>query len=63
MRMQEDELMEAIEENSGYCTSCNEITNFGGCEPDARNYECDECHKKTVFGIEEAIISGFIAIA
>ncbi len=43
-----------IEENNGYCTTCKQVTQFGGVEPDARKYECPECHNMTVYGMEEA---------
>lgn len=42
-----DRLMEAVQremfgtENPGFCTACGEEQE--GCEPDARNYECDNC--------------------
>jgi hypothetical protein len=28
----------------------------GGCEPDARNYECEMCEAHAVFGAEEALL-------
>ena len=46
----------------GFCRTCNDITNSGGCEPDARNYVCDSCGKKTVFGIEEAFMMGLFEV-
>jgi len=42
-----DEVMEAAEEqmfgteNPGFCLACGERQD--GCEPDARNYECECC--------------------
>ncbi len=49
-------LIEAIEadESLGYCTTCGEEQ--GGCEPDAREYECESCGENTVFGAEELLI-------
>lgn len=44
--------------NDGICLSCGEIQD--GCEPDARNYECECCGGKNVFGLEEAMIMGEI---
>jgi hypothetical protein len=41
--------------NPGFCTSCGEDAD--GCEPDARNYECDCCGERTVFGAEELLMS------
>jgi len=58
----ESEYKEAREEYHGWCTGCREITNFGGVEPDAENYECDSCGKPKVFGIDTALIMGFFII-
>jgi hypothetical protein len=49
-------------EMNGYCTECEEVTNFGGCEPDAREYECDQCGNRTVYGVAEALIMGVLII-
>lgn len=55
-----DRAMELVEEsatstdNPGLCHSCGNEQD--GCEPDARNYECEECGKKKVFGAEETLI-------
>lgn len=38
-------------DNPGFCISCGEDAD--GCEPDARNYTCDVCGEKAVFGAEE----------
>jgi len=52
-----DRIIEAIEEaqyglgNPGFCKSCG--ADADGCEPDARNYECEECGENQVFGAEE----------
>lgn len=40
--------------NLGLCHSCGEEQD--GCEPDARNYECDSCGALMVFGAEETLI-------
>jgi hypothetical protein len=51
-----EQVMEAIEngENAGFCLSCGEQAD--GCEPDARNYECESCGKRSVFGAEEILL-------
>jgi hypothetical protein len=49
------------EEYSGLCLACGEIQE-GGCEPDARNYECDACGEMRVYGIEEALMMGRVTI-
>mgnify|MGYP001571221533 CR=1 FL=1 len=38
-------------DNPGICINCGEDQD--GCEPDARNYECENCGEKKVFGAEE----------
>jgi len=50
--------MQAIEggEYLGFCLSCGESRYE--CEPDARNYECEECGEMKVFGAEEILIRG-----
>ena len=40
-------------DNPGFCLACGEEQE--GCEPDARNYECDSCEKHQVFGAEEIL--------
>lgn len=43
-------------DNPGICLACG--TEADGCEPDARNYRCenDACRKSAVFGAEEALL-------
>lgn len=41
-------------DNPGFCTACGEEAD--GCEPDARDYECEHCGKKAVFGAEELLM-------
>jgi hypothetical protein len=57
-----NEYKDAQDDNAGFCTHCQEITNHGDCEPDACNYECEECGNNTVFGIEEALLQGLITV-
>lgn len=42
------------EQNCGICHACGEMQD--GCEPDARNYECESCEAIQVFGAEETLI-------
>jgi len=60
-RMTVEEFESAAESNDGFCTTCNEVTN-SGVEPDARRYECESCGQRTVYGMEEALLCGFITI-
>lgn len=43
---------------TGICISCGETQE--GCEPDARNYECESCGERKVFGLEEALMQGLV---
>lgn len=51
-----ERVMDAVEtdEYIGFCTSCGAEQH--GCEPDARNYTCESCGEKEVFGAEELLI-------
>lgn len=47
---------EQVEDGTnGGCTSCGHVQE-GGVEPDAREYECEECGEKKVYGLEELIV-------
>lgn len=39
--------------DDGICLACGEETM--GVEPDARNYRCESCGKKAVYGAEEIL--------
>jgi hypothetical protein len=41
----------------GFCRKCGEEQS--GCEPDARNYTCESCGAKEVFGAEELLLEIF----
>ena len=53
-------ILDAIErrdtclDNPGFCLVCGNEQD--GCEPDARNYQCEECGQWQVFGAEELLI-------
>jgi hypothetical protein len=51
-----DQIMAAVEQddNLGICLACGEEQ--GGCEPDAREYECESCGARKVYGAEELLI-------
>ena len=58
-----DELLEAVEsqmfgtENPGFCIECGERRE--GCEPDAKNYPCESCGEKEVYGASELVLMGY----
>lgn len=41
-------------DNPGFCLACGNERE--GCEPDARNYECESCGEKKVFGAAEIVM-------
>lgn len=51
-----DQVMQACESNDciGFCIECG--SEQYGCEPDARNYKCEDCGAKKVFGAEEILM-------
>ncbi len=55
-----DRIVEAVQrhnsslDNPGFCIACGEDAE--GCEPDARNYECEHCGAHRVFGAEELLM-------
>lgn len=53
----EDELL-GDGRDSGFCLHCgNEAY---GVEPDARQYTCESCGEKKVYGLEELLIMGLL---
>jgi hypothetical protein len=45
----------------GLCTACMEWTD-GGVEPDAEEYECENCGEPQVIGAEQALLLGKLDI-
>lgn len=41
-------------DNPGFCVACGEEAD--SCEPDARNYKCEHCGKRKVFGADELLL-------
>ena len=54
-----EEFEEAQESMQGFCIECGATRDC--CEPDARNYDCEECGQNTVFGAEECLIMGLVS--
>lgn len=44
---------------TGWCLACGAQFQ-SGIEPDGRNFECEECGEKEVFGAEEILIMGAV---
>ena len=55
-----ERVMEAVEaqmstlDNPGFCIYCG--ADADGCEPDARQDECENCGKRGVYGAEELLL-------
>lgn len=41
-------------DNPGFCVDCGHEQD--GCEPDAREYSCEICGEKTVYGAAELLL-------
>ena len=57
--MNEDKVKRHMVDNDGFCIECGAIS-YGGVEPDALNYKCDECGERKVVGMETAILYGWV---
>lgn len=57
--MTEQTYTELCNESGGVCLACSALV-YGGTEPDAEDYECEECGAHKVQGIENALICGNI---
>ena len=58
--MSGSEFKESRNEYQGICLSCGAMA--GECEPDAREYQCEECALEEVYGTEELLLMGKILI-
>lgn len=53
-----EQIEEGIAEQLGFCIHCG--AERACCEPDARNYECEDCGYNQVFGAQELLFMGLI---
>ena len=53
-----EELEQASENMSGFCRACGDEASC--CEPDARNYTCESCGNRQVFGADELLLMGAV---
>jgi hypothetical protein len=51
------QIREAMDEQAGFCTACGYMQDC--CEPDAREYVCDDCGEAKVYGAEELALLGW----
>lgn len=55
-----DRVLEAVEcqfsslDNPGFCIACG--ADADNCEPDAREYRCESCSQRAVYGAEELLM-------
>lgn len=53
-----EQIQTADDAQEGFCVTCG--TSRECCEPDAREYPCDECGTQTVFGAQELVMMGLV---
>jgi len=53
-----EQIEEADQDYIGFCTECGAEREC--CEPDARNYECEDCGENQVFGAMELVFMGLV---
>jgi hypothetical protein len=46
------------DESIGFCIECG--AEHYCCEPDAREYKCEECEQFTVYGAQEILLMGLV---
>ena len=54
-----EQIQSADDEMNGFCLACGHEQ--GGCEPDARRYECEACGEKQVYGADELMMQDWRA--
>jgi len=58
MIFQLEDITEAMDSMAGFCVECGAWRDC--CEPDAREYDCEECGSMAVYGAEELIVMGLV---
>lgn len=53
-----EQIKEMDDNQEGFCLACGNVQ--AGCEPDARQYECEECGKHKVYGAQELVLMGIL---
>jgi len=62
VRIRESDYHVIREEYTGFCAICRRMTT-DNVEPDTRRHPCDACGADTVYGIDEAVTMGFVAVS
>lgn len=53
-----EEIQEMDDNMEGGCVACGAVRSC--CEPDARQYPCEECKRKAVYGAQELLLMGLV---
>ncbi len=51
-----EQIQAADDDQAGFCLHCGNMQ--FNCEPDARNYRCEACGERRVFGASELVFMG-----
>jgi len=51
-----EDIQAAEDDQAGFCLACGNMQY--NCEPDARNYKCEACGERQVFGAAELVFMG-----
>ena len=51
-----EQIQAADDDQAGFCLACGNMQ--FNCEPDARNYKCEACGERRVFGAAELVFMG-----
>ncbi len=62
VRINESAFRHDSDNGVGWCLACGKVPDTY-CEPDARKYECSECHALKVYGLEELLIMGLVTFS
>ena len=60
LKLTERAYLRGVSDDLGYCLACG--AEKGCCEPDAREYPCDDCGEFKVYGLEELMMMGKVEI-
>jgi hypothetical protein len=58
--MSEDEYLDLVANDLGLCVSCGSERDC--VEPDAERYPCEECGSRKVYGVEQLMLLGRLAL-
>lgn len=61
MKLTEEQYEEAVENDAGYCTECQDLRG-SDVDPETDGDECPECHNDTLIGLDQALSRSEIEI-